>query len=873
MNPVANPPTFWQTVRILLVSARRRATGRQRRQQELLNSRAKKSTTNWSFLGVLFGVLFMAAVHIMAAFAISLAIEAAQRAAPDPANRGKIVVSQGFLDSVQHLCKGNGYGSYDCASLPDFCSEAGRIARTSGGSPEEIQRQLARSVGTNGFHELIARNQAIPGLRGLPGTGRLPALVGSALLALWFAMLVFQGEGLELDIQRRRHPMWEWLYSHPIPTGAIFFAEMLSPLAANPIYWTAPLFAGFLYGLAYSSPLIGLAAALLIGIPITVAAACLGKAIEIGVILRFPPRTRGGLVGLMSWAGYATMMFFLVSLYIVTKLVTALAPLLNHLTFLPWPWLDLFLGANPSGKFSFPIGLAVCWTASAGLIAVAVAFSVWGTQRGIAGQFAKGDPAPSANRKGPIHFGREPLYRKEFLWFIRDRSAIVQTILIPLTVAGYQAFNMRFLTAHAAEAWNYLCGAAILFGTYFLWVLGPKSLASEGSALWIALTWPRGLESLLKAKAWLWTLISSGLVAIVLIFACFLFPHEIWKIALVAIAWYIFGRSMAEKSVTLVTVTSESGEVKRVPAGRRFATQLGMLTFAIGICTQQWHLAVMGIVYSWITAAATWQNFRAHLPFLYDPWAEILPKPPTLMHAMVAISILIEIGAVVSGIALGVLGRSNLAIAQAFGYCFCAVAVTVGVTRFLSNREVLADRVWLWKPDEIPNPNAGKYDWLYAPPPEPFLKRYALLDPKLLPALLMGAAGGLALGMLGRGYQSLLAHLPATQEIVQKIAQQMAESQDLRISYFVMAVFFAPFAEEFLFRGLLYRALDREWQGKWNGWAAILGSAAFFAIYHPALDWPPVFLVGATNAWLFKKTGKLYPCVLLHMVYNAVVLS
>ncbi len=96
---------------------------------------------------------------------------------------------------------------------------------------------------------------------------------------------------------------------------------------------------------------------------------------------------------------------------------------------------------------------------------------------------------------------RRPLYRKEFLWFIRDRSAIVQTILIPITLAGFQVFNLRGLLAGADGAWNYLCGVAILFGTYFLWVLGPKSLASEGNALWISLTWPRGLESLLKAKA------------------------------------------------------------------------------------------------------------------------------------------------------------------------------------------------------------------------------------------------------------------------------------------------------------------------------------------------------------------------------------
>ena len=104
-------------------------------------------------------------------------------------------------------------------------------------------------------------------------------------------LLVFQGEGLELDIQRRRHPMWEWLFSHPVPGGAIFLAEMLSPIAANPIYWSAPLFAGLLYGFVYG-PMAGAAATFLVGVPVMLAAACLGKALEIGAVLRFSPCDR-----------------------------------------------------------------------------------------------------------------------------------------------------------------------------------------------------------------------------------------------------------------------------------------------------------------------------------------------------------------------------------------------------------------------------------------------------------------------------------------------------------------------------------------------------------------------------------------------------
>ena len=76
--------------------------------------------------------------------------------------------------------------------------------------------------------------------------------------------------------------MWEWLFSHPVPAGAVFLAEMLSPIAANPVYWGAPLFVGVVYSFVYD-PGLAMLAALLMGIPITVAVACLGKALEIGV--------------------------------------------------------------------------------------------------------------------------------------------------------------------------------------------------------------------------------------------------------------------------------------------------------------------------------------------------------------------------------------------------------------------------------------------------------------------------------------------------------------------------------------------------------------------------------------------------------------
>ena len=843
MNELPRPLSFWSTVRLLLRAARRRSAGRRERQQELLRQRSNRAVDFGPF-GVLIATLVMLAINILAAFFLRAAVRAAERV--DTENQGQIVVSSEFLQTVKAETNASTMvrEEFDSAA---YHREARRIAEAYGGSQEAIEQKLHDAVRDHGAGDFVSENDATPGLTALPSSRSLTALVGSLALLFWGAMLVFQGEGLEFDLQRRRHPMWEWLFSHPVPPGAIFMAEMLSPIAANPIYWGAPIFVGFVYGFAYDFAL-GVLAMFLVGIPLTLALACLGKAFEIGVMLRFSPRSRGAMIGLMSWMGYASMMLCLLGLYIVEKAVSVAAKFLGLFTVLPSPWLGLFLGRQSDGSFSFLIGVVTTWIFSAVAIATAVRFSIWGANQGLAGNTIHADVAPSAS-KGGARFGKEPLYRKEFLWFVRDRSALVQTILIPITVASAQLFNFRYALKYANSAWNYLCGAGILFGTYFLWVLGPRSLASEGQALWIALTWPRGLESLLKAKAWLWSMISTVLVGLVLCYAAFLFPANTWQILLVGVGWFFFGRSMAEKTVTLVSVPSSSGETEKIPWQRRWAAQLGMLTFAIGLLTQQWHVAVIGIVYSFITAAAMWENFRARLPYLFDPWSEKLPPAPTLMHAMISISILVEAGAVLTGMLVVFSGGGSIAIAQAISYGICAVGVSVGVASFLSDRDVSRRDVWLWRPTRALELQAE--------------------DEKsgLIQGLLLGALGGLALGLLAMGYLAALHHIPAVHEILRKTQEQLANSPTLRISYAVMAVGFAPFAEEYLFRGLLFRALDREW----GGWRAVLGSAAFFAIYHPALAWLPVGLLGAANALLFKKTGRLASAVVLHMVYNAVV--
>jgi len=652
--------------------------------------------------------------------------------------------------------------------------------------------------------------------------------------------------------------MWEWLFSHPAPPGAIFLAEMLSPIAANPIYLTGPFFCWILYGSIYGAAS-GMAAAVLVGAPISVATACVGKAFEIGIMLRFSLRSRGAIIGLKSWVGYASMVLLAPAALAMPQIVGTLGKFLHPLaTLLPWPWLGWFVGARPDGSFSFISGMVTCWLAAVVMIAGGVWYSVWGAKRGLAGGFARVDLAPSApSAARQTLFRNNPLYHKELLWFLRDRSAIVQTILIPLTIAGYQLINLRGVVQEAQSAWNYLAGAAIVVGTYFLWVLGPRSLASEGPALWLALTWPRGLEGILKSKARLWSLIATGIVALILAYALFRFPQDAWKILLTGIGWLVFGRGMAEKAVTLVSTPSSSGEPEPIPKGRRWAASLGMLTFGIGVVTQQWRIAVIGIVYSWITAAAMWQNFRARLPFLYDPWSEKLPPPPTVMHAMIAISALIEGGAVVTGVCILFVGAENIALAQAMAYGICAALVSLIVSNFLANRGVALGEVLRWRSGV----NAVRETRLWWSGDGTHGGRFAV-------SVTVGVLAGLTLGLFARGYIAFLLHFPAAAEMVHASEGRMARVSGLKLSYGLIAIAFAPLAEEYLFRGLLFRALDREW----GGWRAVAASVALFAIYHPPLAWLPVGLLGMASALLFKNTGRLAPAVILHMAYNAVVL-
>ena len=813
---------------LLLRAAWTRSRNRYRHQLLLRRARNGRAGENWSSVGLVFVTAGLVGVHLFVAGSMMAVLQDAERyeVAALPASGAvpalPLPVSAAFLSALQ---EGETHGgdhrihSSDLRFLrPSVGIEAARIARERGGDPDRIAEMLQETALTKGS----AGFTAAPASPLEPISHRLADLALTIMGGLWLLMLIGTGEDAIFDGQNRRHPMWEWLFSHPVPPAAVFLAESLAPIASNPLIYAAPLLPAVIYGSVYGV-LYGLLALLVVGVPVMLAVACASKAFEFAIMLRCSPRSRGAVLAIKNWIGTAAMGLLFIGINTgADAFVRELASTMPSWRSWPVPVLASLLGLREDGRQAMAVGMLTCVSLSVLVILLSLLFTVWSARRGLVG--AQAGSSRGVHRRQRGGFRRWPLLRKELLWLARDRGAIVQIVLLPLSLVGFNLFQVGQLAVSASIGWNVLCGGGIVLGTLFLNYLGPRALASDGAALWIALSWPRGLEQMLRVKAALWTALTAVVTLSVFAFAAWRAPGDGWKVALLVPPYLVFAWSMSLKTSTLATVASDAGEPEPVSRGRRWATQLGALSFATGVISGQWQLAVLGLVYSVIAGAALWEGFQARLPFLLDRWSERAPSPPTLTHALVAIGLLTDIAVVVAGMA-GYWGGVG---ALVLAYAATSALVATGMAEFLSNRGVSFVAIRRWGRDGAPS-----------------------ISP-LLAGLSAELALGAVLGGLALLYVAALPH-----------AAKLPVNQ-LR-AYAIIAVFIAPFAEEFLFRGLLYRALDRTW----GGWQATAGSAALFAVYHPMLSWAPVGALGLLNAWLFRRTGRLEAAIAAHMAYNA----
>jgi membrane protease YdiL (CAAX protease family) len=89
------------------------------------------------------------------------------------------------------------------------------------------------------------------------------------------------------------------------------------------------------------------------------------------------------------------------------------------------------------------------------------------------------------------------------------------------------------------------------------------------------------------------------------------------------------------------------------------------------------------------------------------------------------------------------------------------------------------------------------------------------------------------------------------------------------LSFQALAVW-TPITEEIFFRGFVFGGLV----ARWGAVGAIVASALVFSAFHLAPGvLLPVFVTGLLLAWLYHRTGSLWPCMAAHAGQNAIALA
>jgi len=651
-------------------------------------------------------------------------------------------------------------------------------------------------------------------------------------------------------------PEWdlEWLVTLPIPGPALFAIRVLERTLVNPIGFV--VIGAFTSAIAWSSgfgaatPLVAAATTAALLLIVAAAWTVSDTALRLAVA---PPKLRN-IQALLS-VGFVLIMIVAVAPITgvlgpiddlaarVPKLATAGPAALAVRALTRQHGQD---AVAPLARLAFE-ALAAAALAVAALVRIARAGVISGSGResGRRPGF-RARTSVAAVPSAAIHVAEEPadstevrarlwpspLQRRDLRLLARDRSFLVQTLLLPaIIVAAQLYFRTRAIHGAGAVQSNPANVAAAAFGisAYAVMFSALQSLNTEGQALWILYTLPHQLERLLREKAKLWASISL-IYPIAILTASYMHGGLTWRgAALGAIA--IAGVPIY---ATIATALSVFASDPLAPTTQRrlrlgytylYMALAGLFTYAL-YADDPWQKGVL-VVLAGLLALALWQKARDQLPFLLDPTAAPSARVSVADGMIAAVLFFVTQGVVATASVTAGDHNVGLVVIKAFVW---AGAVTFAVMRFA---------FWRTHAGGVPR----------------------LLGAGVPRAIGAGLAGAVVASLAGVSYLFILRRfglLPAIPP------EALAAARSWLIPLAVVA---APIFEEFIFRGLIFGGLRRSFAG----WPSALASAGIFAIVHPHLSVVPVFVMGVVAARVYDRAGMLLAPMLVHAGYNAAV--
>lgn len=432
---------------------------------------------------------------------------------------------------------------------------------------------------------------------------------------------------------------------------------------------------------------------------------------------------------------------------------------------------------------------------------------------------------PSLLKLGPVH-------RRELALLRRDRNFLVQSLVLPLLIAGGQM--LLGSSGIASSMWtnpNVLASVAFGLAAYSLSMSAFQTLNSEGQALWLLYTFPRSIEEVLKDKAKLWGVLTLFYPLVLFAIGAFVAPSLGWNFfaamltallgipiyAFIAVALGVFGSNPLEQQ--------PNQKVK--PAYVYLYMSLSAL-YVYAIVTPQPVQRLIFMVLTMLLAAALWQKARDQLGYLLDPDASPPPRVST-SDGLIAAMLFFVVQAVAAVVIIGRGRATGAAVLFAFSI---GGAITYALMRYAYARA---------KTEGVPK----------------------ILGENSRP--LLGIAAGALAGAVGVIY---LYGLDVT-GLLETAMRASKSYTSLGLWTLPLALLAAPLFEEFIFRGLIFGGLRRSF----GVWPAALASAALFAIVHPPFSIIPVFILGVCAALVYERSRSLLAPMLVHATYNGIVIG
>ncbi|MHC4952899.1 MAG: lysostaphin resistance A-like protein [Planctomycetota bacterium] len=424
---------------------------------------------------------------------------------------------------------------------------------------------------------------------------------------------------------------------------------------------------------------------------------------------------------------------------------------------------------------------------------------------------------------------------KDLHLLLRDRNFMMQTLVVPLIIVAFQLIVNPALTSGGSTRATAVLAFGV--GAYVLAFGGFSILTAERSALWLLYSLPRRLDRLFLRKTVLWGGVAiayaSALLAITWRPSGSMTALE-WAMPLFVILGVLLHAFLAGAMGMLGIDPLEREWQKKVRA--EWSMLYMVIASAYGFTLAKgnmWHVVVVHTLLG-LLVFAMWERVRLRLPYLLDPSASPVRRIEA-SDGLIGVFVLFGLQQVLFFVALA-LGASPSA-SQATAY-FAASVITVCVILYsfwrLKVRDVVID--------------------------------IGLRLPRAAP-IFSGAAVGLAVAGIGLVDLRLIDANPVFQSVREAGEEAFPNEPGARVAIACVAVLIAPFIEEFLFRGLVLRGLQRAMRLPF----AVLGSALAFAVVHPPASFAPVFLLGVAAALVFARTGVLWAAVATHATYNAVV--